>query len=106
MTDVMIYMGAALMAWNICQYIRFSRDISGKEGWKKESRILNLPILLLVLFLCGYLAVGFWGNPDIIMASILLGGSVFVFVMLLLIQRIADRIHQNEHMRAEMEAAK
>ena len=58
MTDVMIYMGSALMAWNICQYVRFSRDINGKEGWKKESRILNLPILLLVLFLCGYLAVG------------------------------------------------
>ncbi len=104
-TDVMIYMGAALMAWNICRYVRFSRNISSKEGWKQETRILSLPILLLVLFLCGYLAVELFGNPDIIMASILLGGSVFVFVMLLLIQRIADRIQQNEHMRVEMEAA-
>ena len=41
-----------------------------------------------------------------IVAAILLGGSVFVFVMLLLVQRITDKIQQNEHMRAEMETAK
>ena len=102
----MIYLGSALMAWNICRYVRFSREISARENWTVETKILRLPILLLVLFLCGYLVVGFFGNPDIVMASILLGGSGFVFIMLLLIQRIANRIQQNEHMRAEMEAAK
>ena len=106
MTEAMVFTGAALMAWNVYRYIRFSRDAGVTDSLKQETRILNLPILLLVLFLCGYLAVGFFGKPDLIMAAILFGGSIFVFVMLLLVQRITGRIQQNEHMRAEMEAAK
>ena len=106
MAEVMVCLGAVLMAWNIYRYIHFSRDAGVTSNLKQETKILNFPILLLVLFLCGYLAVGLFGKPDLIMASILLGGSVFVFVMLLLVQRITDRIQQNEHMRAEMEAAK
>ena len=106
MNEAMVYLGAALMAWNIYSYIRFSRDASAKANLKQETKSLNFPILLLILFLCGYLAVGLFGKPDIIMASILFGGSIFVFVMLLLVRRITDRIQQNEHMRAEMEAAK
>ena len=102
----MVYLGSALMAWNVYRYIRFSRDESVRESLKQETKIMNLPILLLVLFLCGYLAVGLFGKPDMIVASILLGGSVFVFMMLVLVQRITGRIQQNEHMRAEMEAAK
>ena len=104
--SVMVYLGAALMAWNVYRYIRFSRDAGVRNDLKEETRILNLPILLLVLFLGGYLAVAFFGKPDFIMAGILLGGSIFVFVMLLLVQRITVRIQQSEHMRAEMEAAK
>ena len=106
MTEVMVYLGAALMAWNVYRYIRFARNVSAREDLKQETKILQLPIILLILFLGGYLAVGVFGKPDIIVASILLGGSVFVFVMLLLVQRITDRIQQNEQMRAEMEAAK
>ena len=106
MTEAMVYLGAALMAWNVFQYIRFSREVRAAGNLKQETRILNLPILLLVLFLGGYLAVGLFGKPDLIMAGILFGGSIFVFVMLLLVRRITDRIQQNEHMRAEMEAAK
>ena len=106
MTEAMVYLGAVLMAWNVYRYIRFARNVNAGDEWKQELRILRLPILLLVLFLCGYLAVGLWGKPDMVVASILLGGSVFVFVMLLLIQRITDRIKQHEQMRTEMEAAK
>ena len=102
----MVYLGSALMAWNVYRYIRFSRDASVRESLKQETKIMNLPILLLVLFLCGYLAVGLFGKPDMIVASILFGGSVFVFMMLVLVHRITARIQQNEHMRAEMEAAK
>ena len=106
MAEAMVYLGSVLMAWNVYRYIRFSRDVSTAGNLKQETRILNLPILLLVLFLCGYLAIGFFGKPDMIMAAILFGGSIFVFVMLLLVRRITGRIQQNEHMRAEMEAAK
>ena len=103
--ELMILLGSALMAWNICQYVRFSRDVSAKGDWKQEAKILRLPILLLVLFFCGYLAVLFFGKPDFVVGGILFGGSVFVFIMLLLIQRISARIKQNEHMEAEIEAA-
>ena len=104
--DILIYSGSALMAWNIFQYVRFSRTVSSRSNWEQEARILRLPILLLVLFLCGYLAVGLFGNPDLVVAGILSGGSGFVFVMLVLIQRISNRIQQNEHIEAEIEAAK
>lgn len=106
LSEIMIWLGAVLMAWNIFQYSRFARDVSAKGNWKQEARILQLPILLLVLFLCGYLAVGLFGHPDLLMAGILFGGSLFVFAMLVLIRRISDRIKQHEHMEAEMEAAK
>jgi len=101
----MVYLGMALMVYNIWQYCRFARRISGRGDWKKERQILNIPIVLLVLFLIGYLAVGLFGKPDLIVSSILLGGSVFVAVMELLIQRIADRICENERLEARAVAA-
>ena len=104
--EAMILLGSALMAWNICQYVRFSRDVSARGNWKQEAKILRLPIFLLVMFFCGYLAVLFFGQPDFVVGGILFGGSIFVFVMLLLIQRISARIKQNEQMEAEIEAAK
>ena len=103
--QLMIYIGSALMVWNITQYVRFARGVRARGDWKREAHILRLPILLL-LFLGGYLAVGLFGQPDLVTACILLGGSVFVFVMLSLIRRISDRIQQNEHLKAEMETAK
>ena len=101
----MIYLGSALMVYNICQYIRFSRHIRERGDWKQERRILNLPILLLVLFLCGYLGVAFFGDPDIMVSGILFGGSIFVAVILRLIRRIVNRIQENEHLEARLMAA-
>ena len=57
MNEVMVFLGAALMAWNVYRYIRFSRNISGRSSLQQETRIMNLPMILLVLFLGGYLAV-------------------------------------------------
>ncbi len=103
--NVMIFAGSALMAWNICQYVRFSRRIRENGDWDQEIRILNIPIILLVLFFVGYLVVGIFGHPDLVMAGILFGGSIFVLVMVILTRRIADRIHENEHLKAQVEAA-
>ena len=83
----MVYAGSALMAFNVFSYVRFARGISRQGDWQREKRILRLPILLLALFLCGYLAVGLWGTPDPVVAGILFGGSVFVAVMLVLLRR-------------------
>ncbi|MBQ3425250.1 MAG: response regulator [Clostridia bacterium] len=101
----MVYAGSALMAFNVFSYVRFARGISRQGDWQREKRILRLPILLLALFLCGYLAVGLWGTPDPVVAGILFGGSVFVAVMLVLLRRAVERIRRQEHMAAALEAA-
>ncbi|MBE5808994.1 MAG: response regulator [Clostridiales bacterium] len=101
----MVYLGIAIMACNVWAYIRFARRMRRHGDWKSEGRIFNVPILLLVLFLAGYVAVALSGRADLIVSSILLGGSIFVAVMLLLMARIARRIQENERLRAEVTAA-
>ena len=101
----MVYLGSALMLYNIIQYIRFSRHIRKRGDWQQERSTLNLPIVLLILFLCGYLGVGIFGSPDIIVAGILFGGSIFVAVILRAIQRIANRIQENEQLEGRLIAA-
>ena len=112
MTDIvtvliygMIYLGSALMVYNIIQYVRFSRHIRERGDWEQERNTLTIPIVLLVLFLCGYVGVGLFGDPDILISGILFGGSIFVAVILRLIRRIADRIQENEHLEARLTVA-
>ena len=102
---MMIYAGSALMAYNIYRYICFSRDVRKHGNWDKAQRLFNLPILLLILFFIGYLIVGIFGKPDLVMSGILFGGSVFVFVMLLIIRRTFDRIQENEQLEVRLSAA-
>ena len=102
---LMIYAGSALMAYNIYRYVCFSRDVRKHGNWDQEQRLFNIPILLLILFFIGYLTVGIFGKPDLVMAGILFGGSVFVFVMLLLIRRTFDRIKENEQLEVRLSAA-
>ena len=101
----MIYLGSALMVFNIFGFIRFARKVKKQSGWKTENKILYVPIVLLALFLAGYLAVGIFGKPDLIIAAILFGGSVFVSVMYFLLDRITDRILEKEHLEAKLMAA-
>ena len=102
---LMIYAGSALMACNIYRYVCFSGDVRKHGNWDREQRLFYLPILLLILFFIGYLVVGFFGKPDLVMAGILLGGSIFVFVMLLIIRRTFDRIQENEQLEVRLSAA-
>ena len=102
---LMIYTGSALMAYNIYRYVCFSRDVRKHGNWDQEQKLFNLPIMLLILFFFGYLTVGIFGKPDLVMAGILFGGSIFVFVMLLLIRRTFDRIQENEQLEARLFAA-
>ena len=102
---LMIYAGSALMAYNIYRYICFSREVRNHGNWDQERWLFNLPIMLLILFFVGYLVVGIFGKPDLVMAGILFGGSVFVFVMLLLIRRTFARIQENEQLEAKLSAA-
>ena len=102
---LMIYAGSALMAYNIYRYVCFSRDVRKHGNWDQEQKLFNIPIILLILFFVGYLTVGIFGKPDLVMAGILFGGSIFVFVMLLLIRRTFDRIQENEQLEAKLFAA-
>ncbi len=105
MIDVLIYLGSALMVYNIWGFVHFAGKAKKQNGWQNANFILYVPIVLLTLFLAGYLAVGFFGRPDIIVSGILFGGSVFVCVMYILMERITKRIAQHEHLEAKLMAA-
>ena len=98
----MVYLGSALMVYNVYSYIRFAKRLKEKKNWEKERATLNFPIVLLVMFLVGYLVVGIFGQPDLVMSGILFGGSIFVYVIFRLIQRIANRFEENEKLAAEL----
>jgi len=101
----MIYAGSALMAYNIYRYMCFARDVRKHGNWDQEQRLFNIPICLLIMFFIGYLIVGLFGKLDFVIAGILFFGSVFVFVMLLLIRRTFDRIQENEQLEVRLSAA-
>lgn len=101
----MVYLGSALMVFNIIGFLRFARFIRGMKMWRWGNRILYIPIVLLVSFLMGYLAVGIFGKPDLLVAGILFGGSIFVFVMYRLFSSILHRVVETEHLEAELLAA-
>ena len=104
--DGMIFLGSALMVYNIYSYVRYARNLQKKKDWGKERKVLYIPIILLILFLLGYLAVGLFGHPDIIVSGILFGGSIFVFIIFYLLQFITNRVQENEHLEARLAAAK
>lgn len=100
----MVYLGSLLMVYNIYGFVRFARRIGGMKNWGSK-RILRIPIVLLVMFLLGYLFVGVFGKPDLVVAGILFFGSVFVYVMYRLISDVTDRILKNEETEARLRAA-
>ena len=102
--DALIYLGSALMVFNIYGFIRFKSKVASGKGFEKGSVILYIPITLLVLFLAGYLAVGIFGKPDLIMAGILFGGSIFVFVMYRLLDAITQKIIEQKELEAKLMA--
>ncbi|MBQ1380109.1 MAG: hypothetical protein IIY76_08910, partial [Erysipelotrichaceae bacterium] len=103
--DLMIYLGAALMVINIGSFISYARKMRNKQSWSEHYHILYIPIVLLVFFLLGYLFVGFFGKPDLMVAGILFFGSVFVFVMYKLIDRITALLMKSQQYEAELLAA-
>lgn len=99
---IMIYLGSILMVYSIFCFARFVRYVKGIKSWKSENRILYIPLILLVMFLIGYVAIACFGNPDIIIAGVLFGGSLFVYIMYRLLNRITRQIVQNERLEADL----
>lgn len=104
MIRLLIYLGSALMVYNIIGFIKFARYVRRLKTWTASAAILHFPIVLLVLFLLGYLAVGFLGKPDLIVSGILFGGSIFVFVMYRLLKGVTQHIMENEKLEIELMA--
>ncbi len=101
----MVYLGAALMVYNVFSYARYTKQVLKNENWQKDRLLIRIPVVLLTLFLLGYLAIGIFGKPDLIVAGILLGGSIFVFVIYLFLQHTTSQIQENEHLIARLSAA-
>ena len=101
----MVYLGSALMIFNIYSYARFATEIRKEERSDRDPGALIIPTVLLILFLAGYLAVGFFGHPDLIVSGILFGGSIYVFVNYRLLRNITGRIRENEQLRSKLMAA-
>ena len=102
----LILSGSILMGFNIICYVRFERYAKQLGSWEKERRLLHLPIALLALFLCGYLLVLFFGKPDLLVALILFGGSIFVFIMVHVMWGVMKRIEENGKLKAQLDAAR
>ena len=101
----MVYLGSALMVYNIYGFIRFSRYIKGLKTWDRDIYILYIPIFLLVFFLTGYIVIGLFGRPDLMMAGVLFGGSIFVQIMYRLLNRIVREVVMSEQQKTELLAA-
>ena len=102
----MVYLGSALMVHNIYGFIKYAMKLKKRsKGEKGGNFLLYFPIALLVMFLIGYLVVGIFGNPDIVMSGILFGGSIFVFVIYIFLERITNRIIEQEEIKANVMAA-
>ncbi|MBR6089048.1 MAG: hypothetical protein IKP86_03880, partial [Anaerolineaceae bacterium] len=101
----MVYLGSALMVYNVYSYIQYARSLQKTKDWGNARRVLNIPIFLLVFFLLGYLFVGILGHPDLVVAGILFGGSIFVFIIFKILRFITDRVQENEHLEAKIQAA-
>ena len=79
----MIILGAGLMVYNVISYLLFiksTRDVL--SGSKRSDKIwARAALVLLSFFLLGYIYVALFGRPDLMVAMILFGGSVFVSIV-------------------------
>ena len=99
---MMIYLGSALMVYNIVRYFGFIKKMRWIDNSPRIHRALYMPVTLLIAFLAGYLGVAFFGKPDLLVAAILLGGSVFVCIILMVLYFIVEKVMDSQE--ALMEA--
>ena len=87
---VLILIGAANMVANIIFYILFTirmKDvISG--GVKRDNIMIAVGLILIVFFLFGYVYVSIYAKPSLVTGLILFFGSIFVSVVIILMNRL------------------
>lgn len=89
---ILIVLGSILMVANIVRYFLFLRNTRDvlSTGSRRDRFWKAIAGVLLVFFLLGYLFCAFVGEPDFIMSMILLGGSIFVSIVLTLMFNLLD----------------
>ena len=97
---IMIFSGSALMVYNIVRYGMFVKSSAGLEKNRKNTGLLIVPLLLLVFFLIGYVVIGITLEPNLLVASILLGGSIFVFLLLTVMFIIIRHLRETDRLLA------
>lgn len=90
---ILIVLGAANMVWNICRFFKLMgatrKDVISSNK-KRDMQWLNIAFVLLIFFLCGYLFVGFASGADLMTALILFFGSIFVSIIIILMNHLLD----------------
>lgn len=101
----MVFLGSALMVYNIYGFVHFVQTIKKRKNWDNRVGFLYIPIVLLVFFLLGYLIVGIFGKPDLVVSSILFGGSIFVCVIYHVLNHLTNELFEDEDLSARLMAA-
>ncbi|MBQ7153825.1 MAG: response regulator [Clostridia bacterium] len=96
----MILAGSILMVYNIIRYSVFIKRNYDLEHKASVNWITIIPLLLLVFFLVGYVIIGISGIADLLTAAILLGGSIFVFLLLWVMYSIIGHVRDTENILA------
>ena len=91
---VLIILGSALMVTNIIRYIYFLKSTHDvlSSGSRRDIFRKHLALVLLIFFLIGYICIAIFSKPDIMMALILFGGSIFVMIVLTLMYGLLDTV--------------
>lgn len=89
---LLIIVGAAIMVTNVYRlvvFIRSTHDVLS-SGSERDKRWMHLALVLVVFFLLAYLYVGILSNTDLLLALVLFFGSVFVSIVLTLLNHLMD----------------
>ena len=93
---ILVWLGAAIMISNIIRYVIFARSMNDTITSKNKTLgvWLTVGLVLIAFFLIGYIVVGAVLSPALLTAFILFFGSVFVAVIITLLDilnKIAKR---------------
>ena len=92
--QLLIIVGAAIMVTNVCRMVAFIRSTHDvlSSGSERDERWMVLALALVVFFLLGYLYVGIFSNTNLLLALILFFGSIFVSIVLTLLNHLMDTV--------------
>ena len=89
---LLIIIGAAIMVTNVYRlfaFIRSTHDVLS-SGSERDKRWMILSLVLVIFFLLGYLYVGIFSNTNLLLAFILFFGSIFVSIVITLLNHLMD----------------